>query len=128
MVQTYSKKETQRRAKIVENYLRNFKENSTASSTAIADNVMSQFIAVQTRTGIRPEKDASPYYFNGTQVLVVGPICENPNYAGVYNFMPLKNEDVGDDALVFLGRKAVELKVDTEDMVFLEDLIKYNSN
>lgn len=128
MVQTYSKKEQKNRVKIVEDYLRNFKNNSIASSSAIADNVMTQFMAVQTRTGIRPEKDASPYYFNGTQVLVVGPICENPNYAGVYNFMSLKNEDIGDDAAVFLGRKAVELKVDTEDMVFLEDLIRYNAN
>lgn len=128
MVQPHSKKEQRSRRKIVESYLRNFKGNSIASSAAIADNAMTQYMAVQTRTGIRPEKDASPYYFNGTQVLVVGPVCENPNYAGVYNFMPLKNEEVGPDAAVFLGKKAVELKVDTEDMVFLEDLIKYNVN
>lgn len=128
MLQNYDKKERLKRRKIVEEYLRNFQQNSSATPATIADCVMSQYMAVQSRTGIRPENDASPYYFNGTQVLVVGPICENPAYAGAYNFMHLKIETIGPDAQSFINTKAVELKVDAEDMVFLEDLLAYNSH
>lgn len=128
MTRARSEKDLQARRKIVQEYLRNFANNSDALPTVISHGVLERYNGIIRSQGKDPAKDTSPYYFNGTQVLLVGPISENPRYAGYYNFMKLNLEDIGPDVNVFMGQKARELSVDCEDMVFLEDLIEYTKN
>jgi len=128
MAQARSEKDLQARRKIVQEYLKNFANNSAALPTVISNGVLERYNGIVRSQGKDPTKDTSPYYFNGTQVLLVGPICENPRYAGHYNFMKLNLDEIGPDVDVFIGQKARELSVDCEDMVFLEDLIEYTKN